>query len=257
MGDDGQQTSNIPLISLNPVSQHYPASFYGGNFALLLSQYSQQQAQIASLNAENLALRNSVDAHIARCLELEGLVSNLNHKILHLEAEKRSLTASLIRQRDHDTALQAMAHKLQDTLVFLEEDNRVLSEQLHARTVQGGAMVDLLQRQRFLVMREKSEADRAAAILSTHQEWIQRSQPTESIPSGQWIRHDALPPGAPTLSSAAPTLPLAPSGVPQPRVLSAQQVTTAAAHAAGYDASVAIPLPVVQPPQPLLFPRVA
>ncbi len=256
MGDNPQLTGNIPLSSFVTVSQPHPSSFYAGNLALLVSQCSQQQIQIASLNAENVTLRNSVNAHIERCLELEGLVSDQNRRILHLEAEKRSLAASLNRQTDHDTALQAMAKKLQETLLTLEQDNRVLSEQLHARTIQGGAMVDLLHRQRYLVMHEKAEADRAAAILGSHQEWILRSQPTEPPPSDQWNRHDALPPGAPTLSSAAPTLPVSSTGIPQPRVLSAQEVTIAAAFAAGHGTSASVPLPVVQPQQRMLIPRV-
>jgi hypothetical protein len=200
-------------------------------------------------------------AHVSRCLELEGQVSHLSSEIMHLRAENRSLAAGLTSQLGHDASLQAMTQKLRDALVTLEQDNRVLSEQLHSRTVQGDAMGDLLHRQRYLLVREKNEADRAAAILGTHQEWILRSQPTEPLPTDQpaqpWLRHDALPPGAPTLSSAAPTLAFAPSGMPLPRVLSAQEVALAAATGGYYGAPPSVPLPVVQPPQPLLTPRIA
>ena len=255
MAEDAQLL--LGSSSFVTVSHPHPASFYAGKLALLASQCSQQQHQIASLSAENITLRNSVNAHISRCLELEGLVSNLKQENLHLEAEKRSLAASLNRTLNQDATLQGMAQKLQETLVALEQDNRVLSEQLHNRTAQGGAMVDLLQRQRYLLMREKNEADRAAAVVGAHQEWILRSHPITSDQSSQpWIRHDALPPGAPTLSSAAPTLPASQSGVPRPRVLSAQEVTTAAAVATGYGTRHSIPLPIVQAPQPLIIPRV-
>ena len=252
---------NGSFVSLQSSPQFIPVSTVDlGLYNSLAQQCRLQQQEIASLRAEVSTLRSTAHAYASRNTELEGLASKLQLDLTASLSENRRLTTDLARQLARDAGLEKLVQMQENALNTLHRDQQVVGEELHARTLEREALADTLRRNRAALLLEKAEADRNAALVGSHREWVQRSEAAPASGAAAattWplaLRRDALPPPTPTLSNMTPAVTVGPvedflSGrirPPPPRVLSAPEIAVIAA-------TVSAP----QPAHPLVGPRVA
>jgi transcriptional regulator of acetoin/glycerol metabolism len=186
-------------------------------------QCSQQKQEISDLKTELASQRLTIQSQAARFLELESIISKLHGDLSLALSENRRLSIDLTNVLARDSHLDHLVHAQQGAVASFRRDQRALAGELHARTMEREALEAVVQRQRVALRLEKSHADRAAAVVNSQHEWVNRAGgPTDGS------RRDALPPGAPTATAMAHTLPAGPAAVfaaamgvfPAPRVVS-------------------------------------
>ena len=198
---------------------------YSEPSSLSLQCFKQQQ-EIMALRSEVSAQRLTIQSQAARCIELESAIFKVQADFSLAMSENSRLSANLAALLAHDSKLNHLIHTQHGAVAAIRHDQQALSGELLARTMEREALDAMVHRQRAALQLERADADRAAALLGSHQALMLRG---ELHNGGVWVaRRGALPPVTATVSAVAPTVEVGPPELalgfgavpPQPRVVS-------------------------------------